>query len=45
MENNEFKKVCIKIRTCYYLDYIIKLEEFDLANNLIHEKSHENIKF
>ena len=24
MENNEFKKVCIKNRTCYYFDEIIK---------------------
>ena len=40
MENNEFKKVRIKNRTCYYLDDIIK---FDIDDNLIDEKSHENI--
>ena len=34
MENNEFKKVRIKNR---------KLENFDLDNTLIDEKSHENI--
>ena len=27
----------------YYLDGIIKLEDFDLDNILIDEKSHENI--
>ena len=42
MENNEFKKVCIKNRTCYCLDDIIKLEDFDLDNILIDEKSNEN---
>ena len=30
MENNEFKLVCIKNRTCYYFDDIIKLQYFDL---------------
>ena len=43
MENNEFTNVCIKNRTCYYFDYIIKLEDFDIGNILIDEKSHENI--
>ena len=43
MENNEIKKVCIKNRLCYYFDDIIKLEDFDLDNILIDEKSHENI--
>ena len=32
MENNEFRKVCIKKSTCYYFDDIIKLEDFDLDN-------------
>ena len=45
MENNEFKKVPITNRTCYYFDDIIKLEDFDLDNILIGEKSHENILF
>ena len=43
MGNNEFKEVCIKNRTCYYFDDIIKLEDFDLDNILIDEKLHENI--
>ena len=43
MENNELKKVRIKNRTCYYVDDINKLENFDIDNNLIDEKSHENI--
>ena len=40
MENNEFKKVRIKYRTCYYLHDIIKLEDFDLDNIFIDEKLH-----
>ena len=43
MENNELKKVRIKNRTCYYVDDINKLENFDIDNILIDEKSHENI--
>ena len=43
MENNEFKKVCIKIRTGYYFDDIIKLEDFDIHNTFIDEKSPQNI--
>ena len=43
MENNEFNKVCIKNRTCYYFDEIIKLGDFDLDNVLIDEKSHKNV--
>ena len=43
MENNELKKVHIKNRTCYYFDDIIKLEDFDLDNILIDDKSHGNI--
>ena len=39
MENNEFKQVHIKNRTCYCFDDIIKLEDFDLDNILIDEKS------
>ena len=30
MENVELKKVCIKSRTCYYFDDIIRLEDFSL---------------
>ena len=42
MENNEFLNVRIKIRTCYYFNDIIKLEDFDIDNVFIHGKSHEN---
>ena len=43
MENNEFKKVCIKDCMCCYFNDIIRLEDFDLDNIFIDEKSHENI--
>ena len=43
MENNKFKRVRIKNRTCYYFDEINELEDFDIDNILIDEKSHENI--
>ena len=43
MKNNELKTVRIKNCTCYYFDKIIKLEDFDLDNILINEKSRENI--
>ena len=32
MENNEFKKVCIKNCRCYYFDDTIKFEDFDSVN-------------
>ena len=38
MENNEFEKVFIKNRMCYYCDDIIKLEGFVLDNTLIGEQ-------
>ena len=43
MQNNELKKSRIKNRTCYYFDDIFKVEDFDLDNILIYEKSYENI--
>ena len=43
MKSNELKKVCIKNRVRYYFDDMIKLEDFDLDNILIDEKSHDNI--
>ena len=43
IEDNEFKKVRIKNRTCYYFDDIIQLEDFDLDSVLIDDKSLENI--
>ena len=43
MESNEFEKVLIKNCTCYYFDDTNKLEDFDINNILIDEKSHKNI--
>ena len=43
MENNELKKVHIKNRVCYYFDDITKLEDFNLDNILLDERSGENI--
>ena len=43
MENNELKNVRIKNRMCYNFDDIIKLEDFDLDNISINEKSYQNI--
>ena len=43
MENNEFRQVFVKNCTCYYFNDIIKLEDFDIDNILIDEKSHKNI--
>ena len=40
MENNEFKKICINNRTCYYFDKIIKCKDFAFDNDLVDEKSH-----
>ena len=44
MENNEFTKIDIKNRACYYYDDIIMLEDFDLDNILI-EKNSYNISY
>ena len=43
MESNEFLKVRIKNRTCYYFDEITKLEDFDIDNILIDEMGILNI--
>ena len=43
MVKNEFKKVCIKNRTCYCFNDIIKFKDIDFDNILIDEKSQENI--
>ena len=43
MENDEFKKLHIESRRCYYLDGIFKLEDFHFDNSLIDKKSHKNI--
>ena len=41
--NDELKEINIKNRTCYYFDGIIKIEDLNLHNILIDEKSYENI--
>ena len=38
MENNRYKKVEIKNRTCCYFDDIIGFEDIDLDNILIDDK-------
>ena len=43
MENNGCKKVCIKNRTCHYIDGVTKSEDFNLDNILIDKKSQEII--
>ena len=43
MENDEFKKVCIKNCMCYYFHDIVKLEDFDIGKILINEKWHIRI--
>ena len=44
MDNNdELKEIDIKNRSCYYFDDIVKIENFNLDNILIDEKSYENI--
>ena len=41
--NDKWKEIDIKNHTCYYFDGIIKIEDFNLDNILIDEKSFENI--
>ena len=41
--NGKLKEINIKNHTCYYLDDIIKIDNFDLDNILINQKSYENI--
>ena len=38
MGNNNFLKVRIKNRTCYYFDNLIKLKYFGFSNILIDQK-------
>ena len=42
MKNNEFKKISIKNRLCYYFDDIIKFGDFDF-DIFLDEKSCESI--
>ena len=41
--NNEIKEIDIKNRTCYFFDDISKIENCNLNNILIDEKSYKNI--
>ena len=41
--NDELKQINIKNCACYYFDDIIKIEDFDIDNILIDEKSYKNI--
>ena len=41
--NDKLKETDIKNRTCYYFDDIIKIEDFDIDNILIEQKSYKNI--
>ena len=43
MECNKFKKVSIKIYKCFYLDDIIKFQDFGSDSFLLDEMSYENI--
>ena len=40
--NDKLKEIVIKNRTCYYFDDIVKIEDLDLDNSLIDEKSYES---
>ena len=39
--NNQLKEIDIKNRTCYYFDDIIKIEDFNIDNISIDEKSYK----
>ena len=44
MENkNEFRKINVKHPTCCYFDDIMKVEDINVYNILLDEKSYENI--
>ena len=44
MENNDkLEEIDIKSPACYYFDDIMKIEDFDLHNIFIDEKSYESI--
>ena len=40
---DKLKEIDIKNHKCYYFDDLTKIEDFDLGNILIDEKSYENI--
>ena len=39
---NEFKKINVKNRTCYYFDDIIKVDDINVFNILLNKESYEN---
>ena len=39
--NDQLIQIDIKNRTCYYFDDLIRIEDFNLDNILIDEKSYE----
>ena len=39
---NEFKKINVKNRTCYYFDDIIRVDDINVFNILLNEESNEN---
>ena len=41
--NDELKEIDVKNRTCYYFNYMIEIEGFDLDNILADEKSYKNV--
>ena len=41
--NDKLKEIDIKNRIYYYFDDIIKIEDFDITNILIHEKQYKTI--
>ena len=41
--NDELKQINIKNCACYYFDDILKIEDFEIDNILIDEKSYKNI--
>ena len=43
--NDKLNEIDIRNRTCYYFDDIIEIQDFDLDNILIDEKSYEDILF
>ena len=43
IENNEYKYVCFKNRSCYHFGDIIKFQDFSFDNILINGKSDGNI--
>ena len=40
---NELKEIDIKNCTCYYFEDIVKIENLDLDNILMDEKSYKNV--